>query len=315
MMRVCRKLGVGPALRIQGDVLRKSGYWKAAHKSYENAVRLAPDEPTAHAKLAATMMYFGDHQEASEQLRHALSIARRAPWFQMLAMCELRLGNLPAAKSALVDARRIKPSPDLDAMIADLDARGESGEATAGFYDAVYDHSDKYRVGWRDSPYVTVWEGIAALLKKHEPKSILDLGCGPGQFALCVAETLPATRYHGVDFSQVAIDRGRKQLPAYQFSQITLPVLSYDQFQPFDIVICTEVLEHIESDLPVLEPISAGTMTIFSVPNYDSFGHVRTFKTADEVNSRYGRLFNSLKIEAFPIGQGGTIWLAHGIRL
>ena len=65
---------------------------------------------------------------------------------------------------------------------------------------------DKYLVSPRDSTYYHLWR---AVLDKLKPRcSILDVGCGPGQFAkLCVEDGHLCV---GIDFSQVAIEQGRK---------------------------------------------------------------------------------------------------------
>ncbi len=77
----------------------------------------------------------------------------------------------------------------------------------SSFYDDRFSKVDKYLVSPRDSPYYPLWR---AVLDNLEPRcSILDVGCGPGQFAkLCVEEGHP---YVGIDFSQVAIEQGGKK--------------------------------------------------------------------------------------------------------
>ncbi len=258
--------------------------------------------------------------EAAVQLRRAVDGTAKAPWLVNLANCEMRLGRLEEAQTVLQRAYGISPSPKIEAMLADLGRRlsstGEdSGEATAGFYDDVYQAPGGYREPWRGSVYANVWIEICDLLKSNGSKSILDLGCGPGQFAGCVAELLPEVRYHGVDFSAVAVARGKELYPALGFSELTLPVNDYRQFEPFDAVVCTEVLEHVALDIEVLQPIESGKFVVFSVPNFNSFGHLRIFATADEVKERYGSLFDRFKVRQKVHGAGNILWVASGVRI
>jgi len=125
---------------------------------------------------------------------------------------------------------------------------------------------------------------------------------------------LPDATYHGVDFSSVAVERGKARVPGYQFSRLVLPTESYDRFAPFDTVVCTEVLEHVDAGIDVLRPIPSGTYVAFSVPNFDSFGHVRVFSSEEAVRSRYGDLFRRLDIRPFQLNAASILWLGHGVR-
>lgn len=305
-------------MRLKGDFHVQRSEWKEARKCYEEAVHQAPDQAIPNALLGKVLLHFDEYAAAAERLRLAVEIEPRAGWFQSLGMCQLRMGDYSAAKEAFSRANEIERKPNLEAMIADLQRRLEGGSvsnASAGFYDDVYSRESNYSADWRDSVYVEVWGGIVGLLKANRCTAILDLGCGPGQFACCVVECIPSVKYHGVDFSEVAVELGRQRAPHFRFSQVTLPVDTYKAFEPFDAIVCTEVLEHIDEDVPVLKAVPSETYTIFSVPNFDSFGHVRVFKSETDVQNRYGHLFRSLEVTGYALGKnGGVIWLAAGVR-
>jgi predicted TPR repeat methyltransferase len=305
--------------RIKGDFHRSRGEWLEARDRYEKAIALAPHEDIPLAMLARVTMHFREFDVAVRLLRRAIELApRKAPWHVYLGTCELKLGNLAAARRAFAQAEALDPKQAQRRMIADIDRRIASGkittEATQGFYDDVYAGDGAYLEPWRKTPYAETWKGIAQLLETNGSRSILDLGCGPGQFAECVAELLPNATYHGVDFSSVAVERGKVRVPSYQFSRVVLPAESYVQFAPFDTVVCTEVLEHVDADIDVLKPIPSDTYVVFSVPNFDSFGHVRVFSSEEAVRSRYGDLFRNLDVRPFKLNAASILWLGHGIR-
>lgn len=308
-------------LRLKGDSYRNRQSWREACTFYAKAAALAPNEPVPAALLGSAHLRLREFSDAAVSLRRAVMLAGAKPhptWLVQLGAAESKLGHLMEAKHAFAQANSIRPEAKLEWFIADLDRRvamgNQSVAATAEFYDEVFSQAAEYRLGWRESTYSSVWLALIELLRNQRVQSILDLGCGPGQFADCVAEMLPGVNYFGVDFSAVAVERARDRHPDFRFVQLELPVASYEQFSPFDAVVCTEVLEHIEADVPVIRPIPSGTFVVFTVPNFDSFGHVRVFKSAAEVSDRYSELFRELHIIPFDHGSSNIFWITSGFR-
>jgi ubiquinone/menaquinone biosynthesis C-methylase UbiE len=94
-------------------------------------------------------------------------------------------------------------------------------------------------------------DGLCSLIPSREVQSVLDVGCGEGYLARAVHERFPCFEIHGIDASASAIERARKRCPEASFSQGRLEDLAgWDR--RFDLVICSEVLEHLPNPLDSL---------------------------------------------------------------
>lgn len=169
------------------------------------------------------------------------------------------------------------------------------------YYDVAFAERKHYHANWRESYYVPVWEYVFLMLEKSS--KILEVGCGPGQFAAMLYE-YGFNNYLGFDFSQVAIDLARKaSRQIFYHGDARHP----DNFHvEYDTIICLETLEHAD-DLAILKNIKQGATVIFSVPDFDDPAHVRYFTDIKQVRARYESEidFKSLvKFDRFFIGKG-----------
>lgn len=163
-------------------------------------------------------------------------------------------------------------------------------EQTADFYDG---RMTKVSLPLEQSPWLTVYSITADLLplaKQSVP--IADLGCGTGRLAKLL-HSQGHERYWGIDFSQERIDEARRYVPEFSFDvgDVFDPAVQR-HFTEFGAFIALELLEHIDDDLPLLEALPPRATVLFSVPNYDSAGHVRMFPSANDAARRYGRLLD-----------------------
>ena len=93
---------------------------------------------------------------------------------------------------------------------------------------------------------------IVDLLPQDKKIKILDAGCGEGQLLLKIFERGYKNIY-GVDITKIAIKQAEKRVKA-NFSLQNLENLNYEN-EKFDVVICTEVIEHIENYEKVLQEL------------------------------------------------------------
>ena len=100
----------------------------------------------------------------------------------------------------------------------------------------------------------------------------------------------------GVDFSVEAIKFCRKKFAVEKERFHRLDALNFLARVEYksDVIICTEVLEHIDEDLAMISLIQKGTKFLATVPDFGGESHVRHFKTIDEIKQRYD---NCLQID------------------
>jgi 2-polyprenyl-3-methyl-5-hydroxy-6-metoxy-1,4-benzoquinol methylase len=179
------------------------------------------------------------------------------------------------------------------------------------WYDEAYNQSAEYRKEPEDSIYYHVWKGAIKLIKNER---IVDFGCGPGQFAKLLLKKGKRFVY-GVDFSSSAISLAAKSNPEHSAKFRVRDLLKDFKLPAHDLVVCFEVLEHIEKDLDVVKKIQSGKRFIFSVPNYDYKSHVRKFETAEEILLRYGGIVDIKSIQPFKMSDKNIIWLVDSVKM
>jgi SAM-dependent methyltransferase len=154
------------------------------------------------------------------------------------------------------------------------------------FYDHLHDESN---ISETCALYNPLFQKVLKKIQDRGSRFVLEVGCGNGFLAEMILRQ-SRVAYRGFDFSAVAVRNAadRTGLPELFFRGDALDVGSY-AFD-YDTIVCTEVLEHLDSDLDVIRIWRAGTWCVCTVPNFDYDSHVRYFRSADEVATRYGEL-------------------------
>lgn len=166
-----------------------------------------------------------------------------------------------------------------------------SKEKDSLFYDALYAKSEEYQGSYRNCRYQGLWLRIMALL--DPAKSIVDIGCGTGQFARLLYDN-GFKSYTGLDFSEFAIKCALDRKTGFDFVNVDANSSGIDMYlQRVDsIYTFIETLEHIDNDIALLNKIPVGAMVIGSVPTYDAESHVRKFDNISSVAYRYFTVLN-----------------------
>ena len=118
---------------------------------------------------------------------------------------------------------------------------------------------------------------------------LFDLGCGAGGFLAAVRREYDADTLQlaGCDVSQEAIQVARKRVPKGRFFDTSPPELD----EPVDLFVCSEVLEHIETPMPLVQWMADMLRTdghlLLTLPSgkltkADAyFGHLRHYEPDD----------------------------------
>ncbi len=109
-------------------------------------------------------------------------------------------------------------------------------------------------------------------VRKLNPQSILDVGCGEGFTLERLRTEGIGKKLEGVDYLDRAVELGMKEHPELTLKQGSIFDLKYKD-NSFDVVICSEVLEHIENPAEGLKELVrvSKKYCILSVPNEPFF--------------------------------------------
>lgn len=101
--------------------------------------------------------------------------------------------------------------------------------------------------------------------------SLADIGCAEGEAAALLKERFPGLQVTGVDFSRQAIDTARNRHEGVEFVEGDIGALN----RRFDVVFCSNVLEHFHDPLARLEDLvrAAGRYVIALVPGWEFERH------------------------------------------
>lgn len=176
----------------------------------------------------------------------------------------------------------------------------ESGTGTSAFdydtgWDTKWDDMKKYGPMSRHVRRI-----IRKLIRPLTFRSVMDVGCGQGSLLLELMREFPDLEPNGTDISTAAVELARKKVPRGEFHVIDLVTDHVDR--RFDLVICSEVVEHIEDDVSAMRNLHAmtgGHLLINTVQ-----GRMRSFE-AGEVghvrNYARGELAGKLESVGFEV--------------
>lgn len=116
------------------------------------------------------------------------------------------------------------------------------------------------------------FRNLLILISKREVESILDVGCGEGFTLNRLKEKGIGKKLEGLEYSKDAIALGKKTYPDIKITQGSIYELPYKD-NSFDLVLCTEVLEHLDEPEKALKELIrvSSKYLIISVPNEPFF--------------------------------------------
>jgi SAM-dependent methyltransferase len=115
------------------------------------------------------------------------------------------------------------------------------------------------------------------------PATLLDVGCGPGILIEQLRRRMPQARFCGADNADATVAENRERLPGSRWCVLDITRERLDE--RFDVVVCSEVLEHTLDDEAALANLVAmtGGHLLITVPTgrlyplEAGFGHLRHY--------------------------------------
>ena len=130
----------------------------------------------------------------------------------------------------------------------------------------------------RDKLTIEIIDHIEAFIQPNA--RVVDIGCGIGDLLGEVRKRKPLVEVCGLDFSTKAVEGARNAIPDGDFMQFVIEKRLPYESDSFDVVLCTDVLEHLEHPRLVASELvricRAGGVVTIVVPDGDVdqfFGH------------------------------------------
>jgi SAM-dependent methyltransferase len=167
-------------------------------------------------------------------------------------------------------------------------------------------------------------------IRKFRPRTVIDAGAGNGLYTLELAScgfTVQGIEINHDKASRVGRYAREAKLPNATLQTADLTVRA-EKVEKADLVICSDVLEHIESDAEAVATLAAlvrdGGLLVVTVPRVspfaarveNRFGHVRVGYTENQLGTMLESSgFEVLRIQQFFKTFGRMAWMAdRGLR-
>jgi len=131
---------------------------------------------------------------------------------------------------------------------------------------------------------------IQRMLRTLAFETLLDVGCGQGSLLAELCSAFPHVQPFGCDISVSALALARQNVPHGQFLALDITEEALDR--KFDLVVCSEVLEHVPADMVALHNLARMTgkyLLISTVQGQmrrfeaEEVGHVRNYTPGELV--------------------------------
>lgn len=143
---------------------------------------------------------------------------------------------------------------------------------------------------------------VKQIIRPLNFESVLDVGCGQGSLLQELQAEFPRIKPYGIDLSASAVELARRRVPAGRFRVMNITEKSFEE--KYDLVICSEVLEHILDDITALQNLRRMTRRylLISTPQgrmrrfEKQYGHVRNYAPGELVKKLEGEGFMILSV-------------------
>lgn len=191
----------------------------------------------------------------------------------------------------------------------------KTAERNSEWYDRAFSRTLETHKHYTEANHYFLWSTIASLIARDGVRSVLDIGCGSGQFADLLHDR-GIREYQGIDFSRKRVEWARQHCPDFTF--VVEDVLRTDLFKTFgyDAVVCAEFLDHIQPDIEVIRRIKPGARFYAICPDFPYLSHTRYFRDSEEVRERYAGYFRDFRVSSYRADKKSkTYFLLEGVKL
>ncbi len=167
---------------------------------------------------------------------------------------------------------------------------------------AAYDEG--WQSQWDDMKYYGPFSRhlrriIKNMIRSLDFRTVLDVGCGQGSFLQELQSEFPNIKPYGIDLSSSAVELASKRVPGGRFCVLDITCKYLDE--KCDLIVCSEVLEHIPDDVLALKNLRkmTGKYLLVSTPQ----GRMRQFeKLVGHVrNYAPGELVKKIELNGFTV--------------
>jgi trans-aconitate methyltransferase len=209
-------------------------------------------------------------------------------------------------------ARRVPyASAALDVVAPSRSAAAVTRKNTLPAYNRVYS-SDRLLSQYLSPERIEFYEELAAIFAPLAPRSLIDVGCGTGHLLRFTVDRMAVApeQVVGMDHSEAAIRRARELMPSATW--IVADLHGTALADRFDLVLCTEVLEHLHDPGRAVDelrrlcaPVGRVAITVPDGAQDDWEGHVNFW---DE--SQFRAFLEPSGLTAIDRIEGGRVLLA-----
>lgn len=130
-------------------------------------------------------------------------------------------------------------------------------------------------------------EALVKQIKKLNPLTVLDVGCGSGGNLAALAQAMPHLVLAGTDISREALALAAQSVPGAAFRQLDAQKEKLDE--RFDLVLCNQVVEHLADDIAAFRNLAlmakrwvlVATMRGRMRQSEIAIGHLRNYSDAE----------------------------------
>lgn len=158
-------------------------------------------------------------------------------------------------------------------------------------------------------------ELYAVIPKDKKVNTMLDIACGAGLITRLLKERLKIKNVYGIDISSRMIEKAKELDSKKEVRWKVADIFQYKSKQRFDLLICADIIEHLEDDHKFLIRLKQlGDSIALKVPLEDAIitRMIRKFKISDpwrESFEKYGHLhhYNEKELDSIIIKNGWRI--------